>query len=282
MKLIQIIDEWRRGIENMESQIDSPNPKSFKDLKLKRRLMTPDEDMARVNPYIKYRDEFKINCPYCVAAYDLRRRGYDVQADFIDINPDIFEVYSWWTHSITRDTLSKQRAFDRLYPGYRYFETNEYQIKEIEDAVRVSGVRGQIMFVWKQGKAHSVIYEVNYGKVLLRDCQHNRKLNFEDYAKLSKRIYFFPIDNEQPTNKILNCVKNSRGDSYFGDRGSLNTLSEMLKREGYNSRVDGKRVRVDLKNRFILIDKNGAIEGNILNEESGQNKRTRKVETLRR
>lgn len=33
---------------------------------------------------------------------------------------------------------------------------------------------------------------------------------------------------------------------------------------------------------IILIDKNGAIEGNILNEESGQNKRTRKVEALRR
>ena len=258
--IVQILAEWN------EKPHLARNPKGFQELKRKTRLMTPDEDMARVNPNISRTDSFRLNCSYCSATYDLRRRGYDVEADDYlsgDIEPNIFEIYSWWTHPKKGEGV----AIERVYPGYRYFETDKHSIKEIEDAVRRNGTRGQISFIWKEGKAHSVIYEVSYGQVLLRDCQHNRKLRFEDYAKLSKRIYFFRTDNEQPTDRILNCVVNKASDSYFRGDNPMDSLMKILKANGYKAKYFEGNIRVYLSDRYLDIDGKGNVkDGSILDE----------------
>lgn len=275
-EVISIIEKWKKDIQDMHKQINSANPSSFSDLKLKKRLMSPDEDMARVNPYISYSKDFAINCTYCTAAYDLRRRGYDVEADDygseIKIVPDIFEIYSWWTHKSSMlmlrsfNTAVRQALLDLVYPGYRYFNTDEFTVPEMKYSIIFynGDSRGQMSFMWKEGKAHSVVYEINYGQLILRDCQHNKKVSFEEYAEKASRIYYFRTDNEEPTTRILNGIKNKDQDSlYFNDKGSMNTLLKMFKDFGFKAVKNGDKIKVNLKHRndlYLIIDEKGNIQ----------------------
>lgn len=56
-------------------------PSEVKRLNKQTKKTTPDEDMAIINPnYSPDNYGYSNNCAYCTAAYDLRRRGYDVEA----------------------------------------------------------------------------------------------------------------------------------------------------------------------------------------------------------
>lgn len=287
-----IVNSWRFSVDEMVSQIRSPNPKSFSELKKKKWTLTADQDMARVNPYFKEDPTFNINCPYCVAAYDLRRRGFDVEADDYHQNAtepdervnDIFEIYSWWTHKndstllkriLTTpihkgETEERQFKLDKLYPGYRYFNCSEYSADEIKAKIlsQGNGARGHLSAMWLSGGAHSVVYEVLNDEIIIRDCQRNKVLPIDYYINCSQRLYYFRTDNELPTDRILNCVKNKNSDTINpGELGyefsSINALARRFKTAGFEiySYENGYKVYLNNKHKnYLLIDSNGSVE----------------------
>lgn len=320
VKSLSVLNDWRDGIKQMLKQVTRPNPPTFKALKHKQTEMSKDEDMARVNPYLNEDKSFTINCAYCTAAYDLRRRGYDVEADdYHDgTEPDegynnLIETYTWYTHNNAKkitnpvekflkkvgggykfltdksmtETEKNQYLMDTEYPGVKvFFKQDSYTASYIEKEIlkQGNGASGRLDLGWTNGSGHSVVYEVENNEVIIRDCQHNKKLKLEDYYQYADYVYYFRTDNEEPTSKILNSVKNKNADTKCpGDNGGSKTtpsaLADKYEEAGYKvhyTNIDGEYgYKVYLSDdTYLIIDPDtGATK--YVNEklEKGRNKR---------
>lgn len=281
LKELNILINWKNSIQLMLNQVSEDNPAKLSDLKRKQFPMSMNDDMQRVNPYLKDDQSFTINCAYCSAAYDLRRRGFDVEADDYHNNADIdssinsiFEIYSWWTHKNTVPFYSnkelKQKRFDELYPGYRFMSASDYSCSDIEAELISQGnnARGQISLMWTFGGAHSLIYEVLNGKVILRDCQHSKIRHLGEYYGYLDRLYYFRTDNEEPTERILKCVKNKLFDTTCPKDNdyallSLDSLASQFRINNFAVTRYKTFIKVHLKQNslcYLLIYQNGSIK----------------------
>ena len=190
-----------KGFINEELVKNDPLPM----LPVKTEATTADEDMNAINPkYERGTYAYTMNCSYCTAAYDLRRRGYDVQADAISTH-DPSTIYqniaSWYDGE-------EIKSFDVKNSGVSAEEASaqlEAELKSYGD-----GARGHLMLYWTNGGGHDVIWEVEHGDVVIRDCQTNQKLEVVDYLQLTKDGMYFRTDNIQPNEKILETVKSRK------------------------------------------------------------------------
>lgn len=144
---------------------------------------SPEKDMETINP--KYEEALRsgdmkycMNCTMCTTAYELRRRGYDVKANTSITGRDSSDVRSWF--DIPEDQVSKT--------------SNYKELQGLFDKVP-DGSRGNIMAgVTKRDFKHSMIWEKNDGKVIIRDAQTNKVYDSLDNSilnKKSKRGYEF-------------------------------------------------------------------------------------------
>ena len=183
---------WRDGKNHAEEML--PN------LKRKTGVMTPKDDMAACNPKYSKGGVYKNNCISCALTYDMRRRGYDVEAMPID------------TTSATNGSLPVQLGFykgEKLevfeVPKDLYAATKQFsnQILKYGD-----GSRGMLRIRWKNGDGHAVIWEVDGNSVIVRDPQNNTIVDLLDYMRRAKTFYYFRTDNLEPTEKVTQFVKN--------------------------------------------------------------------------
>ena len=173
------------------------------DLKRKPSAMTPNDDMAACNRQYSKGGVYKNNCISCALAYDMRRRGYDVEAMPID------------TTSAVNGSLPVQLGF---YKGEK-LETFEVPsnldtaIKQFtKNVVRYGdGSRGILRIRWKNGDGHATVWEVNNGSVIVRDPQNNTVVDLSDYLRRAKTFYYFRTDNLELTNKVTEFVRNRNG-----------------------------------------------------------------------
>ncbi len=179
------------------------------DLKLKTEATTLDEDMALVNPkYSTNKSQYDENCAKCSLTYDLRRRGYDVTAAS-EMNNDgstglsMSEVAACYKGAKIRtmdDVLSEHKNASSMKTVAKYVK------QELADCGE--GARGTMCFAWQQGGGHAISWEVENGVVVFRDCQTNKKINFDEYANLSSNLNWIRTDDLTPTEEIMKYVKN--------------------------------------------------------------------------
>ena len=183
---------WRDGKNHAEEML--PN------LKQKTGVMTPKDDMAACNPKYSKGGVYKNNCISCALAYDMRRRGYDVESAPID------------TTSAVNGSLSVQLDF---YKGEK-LETFEVP-KDPDVAAKQffnrilkygDGSRGMLRIRWKNGDGHAAVWEVDDGSVVIRDPQNNTIVDLSDYMSRAKTFYYFRTDNLELTNKAFRFVQN--------------------------------------------------------------------------
>ena len=183
---------WRDSKNHVEEML--PN------LKRKTDVMTPKDDMAACNRQYSKGGVYKNNCISCALAYDLRRRGYDVEAVPID------------TTSATNGSLPVQLGFykgEKLevfeVPKDLYAATKRFsnQILKYGD-----GSRGMLRIRWKNGDGHAAVWEVDGNSVIVRDPQNNTIVDLSDYMCRAKIFYYFRTDNLEPTEKVTRFVKN--------------------------------------------------------------------------
>ena len=183
---------WRDGKNRAEEML--PN------LKRKTTEINQNEDMAACNPKYLKGGVYKNNCISCALAYDMRRRGYDVESAPID------------TTSATNGSLPVQLGFykgEKLevfeVPKDLYAATKQFsnQILKYGD-----GSRGMLRIRWKNGDGHAVIWEVDDNSVIVRDPQNNTIVDLSDYMRRAKTFYYFRTDNLEPTEKVTQFVKN--------------------------------------------------------------------------
>jgi hypothetical protein len=187
----------------------------------KTREMTADEDMERVNPAFKNWDRnTKNNCTLCTMAYELRRRGYDVQARKATKGYDANDlVRDWYKDSkpkITEGSLSDQDLFDAVLRGRAPTIKKENQDRMIQDTLSTvkkqkDGARGQLAVIWDQSMSgHSMAYAVENGEMTIYDTQANEKYvgdkECEKYLRKTSQIYVTRLDNCQINTKYIKEV----------------------------------------------------------------------------
>lgn len=170
------------------------SPKSQEDAM---KEVNPHRDDWMTDPNVKYED-YRFNCQRCAPAYELSRRGYDVEAKKFDGEysgwMDVFktegyaeDVENWvsnsgktlWTGNPSRldapaDTL---RLMGRGPKG---------ATKTIEEAMTRwgEGSRAVMCVKWKSGGGHIVNVENVGGKVVIYDSQVNMSTeDIEEYLK---------------------------------------------------------------------------------------------------
>ena len=186
---------WRDDKNHSEEMMPELNQKQV--------AMTLDADMAACNPKYSKGGVYKNNCISCALAYDLRRRGYDVEAAPID------------TTSAINGSLPVQLGF---YKGEK-LETfdvpsdNNVAMKQFSDRILKygDGSRGLLRIRWKNGDGHAAIWEVSGDIVVIRDPQNNTIVNLLDYVRRAKTFYYFRTDNLELTNKVTEFVRNCNG-----------------------------------------------------------------------
>ena len=183
---------WRDGKNRAEEML--PN------LKRKTTETNQNEDMAACNPKYLKGGVYKNNCISCALAYDMRRRGYDVEAMPID------------TTSATNGSLPVQLGF---YKGEKLesFEVpNDPDVAAKQFTNRIhkygDGSRGMLRIRWKNGDGHAVVWEVDGNSVIVRDPQNNTIVDLLDYMRRAKTFYYFRVDNLELTNKAFHFVQN--------------------------------------------------------------------------
>lgn len=196
--------ENRENQSYQESFLESEPPETFDDIPRLDGDMPDDEDQATINEWyaesINHGDDAATqNCSYCTAAYDLRQRGYDVEAGpwtETDEPTTVYEILSWYDN-----------------PQPYSLEYNQYQVKEAASLTESEllkqgdGARGHFLLYWQNGGGHDVVYEVKNNKVIIRDCQTNETLKLEDYMQYAKTVTFFRTDNLNVNDNVLDKVR---------------------------------------------------------------------------
>lgn len=214
-------DKERNGVRKKELEkaleiLKKPNTwfkknNPLPDLKLKKKPTTLDEDMKLVNPKYNSKEgsDYDQNCSACSVTYDLRRRGYDVEAKSekgIKKQTTIYDVADCYKDSkvVFEKDLKK-----------KYKITNTKTLAKAVEKDMLSqgeGSRGILAVEWKRGGGHGVSWEVENGEVVIRDCQSGRKCDFDDYTDRINNMYYVRTDNLEVNDKVEKYVKSRKDD----------------------------------------------------------------------
>ena len=172
-----------------------------------------DANGGKVNPEFNSPDAelngYYDNCQTCTLAYELRRRGFNVEALPNKDN----EFYEWCTKNKT--SLYKRYTFkDRDVSAFSYdwkhdFKGIDQRINFIENKTSAIG-RYEILCVWKNSNSGHVfvVERQKNGNLLWYDPQTGRKgdFNIEDVQKM-KSIGILKIDNLLINTLFLQRIK---------------------------------------------------------------------------
>lgn len=158
-----------------------------------------DQDQDLVNPdYDQTKSRYSMNCAYCSATWDLRRRGYDVEARPFtkEYDTDIAEIASWYRGTSTEDFVNVS-------------ETTYNDMLEQKE-----GSYGNFVIYWYGGGAHSVVWSVENNEVMIRDTQLNTVDTYEDYMNkyqpYMSSAYYLRTDNRDLNAGILEACRERR------------------------------------------------------------------------
>lgn len=193
-------------------QVALTTPKSFDELKKTSSTQSSDEHQKAINPG---RDittyDRTMNCTFCSSAYDLRKRGYDVEANPISMCEayTIDDVCSWYKNP---QRVSK-KSIDSYYDSLGISADIPISKQErLSNTLRSNGdgSRGHLILYWLDGSAHDVIWEVENGEAVIRDCQTGEISRTFDMLSYAVDYEYIRTDNLEPTEEILRTVRNRK------------------------------------------------------------------------
>lgn len=188
-------------------------PKSFSELKKITTKQSNADHQKAINPEygLGFLYDYSYNCTFCTAAYDLRKRGYDVEANPISM-PEAYtldSICSWYKGA---DPVYEQHVKARAGSVISSAEYSENRAKILDNSLRSNGdgARGHLCLEWTNGGGHDIVWEIENGKVVYRDCQSNMLVNIEDTLAYTTTYQYLRTDNLEMTEDILRTVRNRK------------------------------------------------------------------------
>jgi hypothetical protein len=147
-----------------------------------------ETDVRNVNPgFTNLSDNTKNNCMLCTTAYDLRRRGYDVNAERISSGLQTTDVKRYYPDAEVRQVTGATTTAELNQ------KTKEALISQGE------GARGNLMVTWQGGAGgHSMAYEVHNGEVKIYDGQSGEVHETEEIIAYTTAVSYARLDNVEP------------------------------------------------------------------------------------
>ena len=149
--------------------------------------MSIKEDLKAVNlREFKKKKGASSNCTFCTTAYELRRRGYDVVANYTEGGRTVKHASSFFKNPVIENDGDVVKIASEAIKEYKKqvlsgamdIPEAERKIKSVyTDSLRSAlekqgeGARGNFIVNFTSGGAHSMIYEIENGKLRLRDAQ---------------------------------------------------------------------------------------------------------------
>jgi hypothetical protein len=251
-KKFKNIDEYEDYKERLEYQKNEPDfMKNIPNIP-DDEIYSKFDDQQEVNElYSPHTDTYSMNCGNCSAAYELRRRGYDVEAkpygdDYNGTHAryfDYFEDAELYGIATNGEIINHSERFVRDYWGdddqvsitsredrdlLNYYRDDQsytsYTISRAITKQSPPGSRGMIAVEWQSGGAHSIIYEVNNdGKVIIRDSQTWDEYELDELAGRVNKVRFCRTDNLELKKGILDAVEPNEDNKrkYYVDERTL-------------------------------------------------------------
>lgn len=170
----------------------------------------PQLALSGTNPNYDKAREYQINCQRCVPTYEMRRRGYDVEAlgNYDKRLSSLINIRKMWGVKS-----------DEIFRNYRKNESGELEnlniayfkeyLKNIEN-----GERHQIGWLWRGESGHTILVERKNGILKFIDPQTNKVRNFkefQDWTKTSKGIFWaFRIDDRELDKNMIKLIMKGR------------------------------------------------------------------------
>lgn len=162
-----------------------------------------DEYMAISEKYEGYMQ----NCANCTLAYDLRRRGYDVDASWNPNSTNIDSILEWYNLN-DNDVLGVDKGDQKI---------SRSEAKQIEKQLKSmypEGSYGHMLLYWADGGGHDVVWSIENGKTVIRDCQSNEVVNIEDYLTKCTAMDMFRADDKELTDKAYKVAVADKANLY--------------------------------------------------------------------
>jgi hypothetical protein len=193
-------------------QVELTTPKSFSELKKNDRKESNDEHQKKINPkFDSSTYDYSMNCSFCTAAYDLRKRGYDVEANPISIVEayTIDDICSWYKGAKKVSNNDVRNAHEVTIKSRKdVLSKKDLLLNSLES--NGEGARGHLGLYWTGGGGHDVIWEIEHGEAVIRDCQTGKVVDISEYLSYASGYDYVRVDNLEPTEEILRTVRNRK------------------------------------------------------------------------
>ena len=173
------------------------------------------EDCNRVNIEKKSSSSgVRSNCMLCTAAYDLRRRGYEVIANYAVKGYQTEEFQKWYPKAkVKKESMLVEKdghyywseeAKTDFKAAHAKFKENAFdKVKQME---KTNGARGNVMVTWLFGGGHSMAYEIENGSFVIYDAQSGKRYDKNDFnsiLNMSCQVEWMRLDNVKPDIKQM-------------------------------------------------------------------------------
>lgn len=167
---------------------------------------SPEEAAIGANPHYRDGEEYRINCQRCIYAWEMRRRGYNVEAlpnnrENNDRLPNMY-AHGGWPEVMG---ASVQDLIRPAPSGRNCAKKMAEQMAEFGD-----GARAIVRVKWKHGRSgHVFCAEQVNGQTKYYDPQTGKPVDISHYLGKAKpsETRMLRIDNREPTELITKCVK---------------------------------------------------------------------------
>lgn len=182
-------------------------PEKLSDLKKKTSKTDVKDDLKKCNPRLGNQKGATRNCLNCVAAMEMRARGYDVRARKRAYGASEF-IYGDWFNGVKlyKSTLSPKEGEKRKQYVNRSYESLCSQIKKNGE-----GSRGCVNFSYDKafGGGHTMYWKVENGDVNFYDGQVKKSKEQTDitFSMADPSSYTYArLDNLKVNEKITEAV----------------------------------------------------------------------------
>lgn len=202
---------WKPLYNEQMNNLAKNNP--LPSLPVKKSPSTYDEDMEVINPgYSTNKDnEYNQNCALCSLTYELRMRGYDVEAkEEVKVFGKPTGLSNFAITNCYKDTnVFDYTSSEKISKKYNCSSDMGEQLNALEKELlqHGDGARGELGVYWTVGGGHSVVWQVEKGEVVVRDCQTNTKYKLEDYSGHIKRFEYLRTDTLEMNKDVLKYVR---------------------------------------------------------------------------